>query len=146
MSTPLTLTVETKVLGQRRPATSPWHVGIAPRTENSRPLTLRDLLVSVITREVEAFNERQEQRLILHILKPDDIAAGVVRGKIDMGGHDEAQVASVEDAVAAALQAFADRLYLVFLDGRQVEALDEEVAVHDESHLTFVRLVPLIGG
>lgn len=146
MSTPLTLTIETKVLGQRRPTTAPWHADIAPRPEDGRTLTLRDLLVSVITREVEAFNERQEQRLILHILKPDDIAAGVARGKIDMGGHEEAQSVDTEDAVAAALQAFADRLYLVFLDGRQVEALDEEIAIHDDSHLTFVRLVPLIGG
>jgi hypothetical protein len=153
-----TLTLEAKVFGQRRPAlpASEVTLDLVPDTSGAQALlTLRDLLTAVVMREVEAFGERQEQRKLTRVLLPEAIVRGAELGKIDPGGHAEeraaldahdGQMASAAAAVAMALQAFEDRLYLVFVDGQQVQALDAPVALHSGSHLLFVRLVALIGG
>ena len=62
------------------------------------------------------------------------------------GGRDHEQEADPHTAAAAAIQAFEDGYYYVFLDGEKQDELDREVYVGPDSRLTFVRLVPLIGG
>ncbi len=146
MDTTLPLTVEAKVLGQSRPALAPWEVTLAARTAENGALRVRDLLTTIVTQEVEAFRERQTQRRLTRVLLPEDIARGAAAGKVDMGGHDLAQPVNTSEAVRAALQAFEDRLYYAFLDGQQLQTLDEEVTVPQGARLMFVRLVALIGG
>jgi hypothetical protein len=124
-------------------------VTVERRLDAGDTQTLRDLLAAVVTREVAAFGERQGQRQLTRVLLPEEITQGAELGKIDMGGHSEGadvQPVSAAQAVATALQAFEDRLYLVFVDGQQVQTLDAPVALHEDSHLRFVRLVALIGG
>lgn len=145
----LTLTVETKVLGQRRPALPAVDVELAPHRETGNVQTLRELLTAVVTHEVEAFDERQERRRLTRVLLPEEIERGAERGKIDMGGHTETpdvEAVTAAEAVATALQAYEDRLYLVFVDDQQVQSLDAPVDLHEGSRLLFVRLVALIGG
>jgi hypothetical protein len=151
MSAPstLTLTIEAKVFGQRRAALPARGITLPLPPEWGDTLTLRDVLTAVVTREVEAFGERQEHRRLTRVLLPEEIAQGAALGKIDLGGHNETpapQPVSASEAVATALQAFEDRLYLVFADGQQVRTLDTTVALHEGSHMLFVRLVALIGG
>jgi hypothetical protein len=146
MSASLTLTIEAKVLGQRRPIQPPWQATLAPDRDAGDPPTLRDLLAAVVRCEVAAFHERQERRRLERVLAPDEIERGAEHGKVEMGGRGEPQAVDAAEAVATAVQAFEDRLYLVFVDGRQVQELDERVALHEGSHLLFVRLVALIGG
>ncbi len=45
-----------------------------------------------------------------------------------------------------ALKAFRDRAFLVLVDERHLDDLDDEVELQDESRVTFLRLVPLVGG
>lgn len=52
----------------------------------------------------------------------------------------------VGKAVAAALAAFERGAYLVVLDDRRLERLDERIALTPISRLTFWRLIPLVGG
>src|SRR5207253_7328583 len=55
------------------------------------------------------------------------IADGAARGKIDMGGREyDPQAADPDAAVAAALQAFEDGLYLVVLDEQELKRLRSE--------------------
>ncbi len=49
-------------------------------------------------------------------------------------------------AVATAIEAFVDGLFLVLVDGRQETELDAQVFVSADSTVTFVRLVALSGG
>lgn len=162
----VTITVEAKVLGQRRPFLPQWDMTLEPPAASSAEaqaaevsLSLRELMSAVVAREVAAFGERQEQRRLTRVLLPDEIARGAERGKIDMGGPRNANAGDEEtrgageevtidaaEAVATALQAFEDRLYLVFVDGQPIQSLDAPVALHGGSHLLFVRLVALIGG
>ena len=47
---------------------------------------------------------------------------------------------------AVALDGFRRSAFFVLVDGRQVEDLDEELALTADSDVRFVKLVPLVGG
>jgi hypothetical protein len=45
-----------------------------------------------------------------------------------------------------AVEAFDKQKFFVFVDGAQVEALDEEIALGADTEVRFLRLTPLVGG
>jgi hypothetical protein len=45
-----------------------------------------------------------------------------------------------------ALDAFAGNGFILLVDERQVESLDEEIDLRHDSSVTFLRLMPLVGG
>jgi len=51
-----------------------------------------------------------------------------------------------EPLIAVALEAFARNGFFMIFDGRQVVDLDEVLTVTQDSTVTFLRLVPLVGG
>ena len=141
------LTVSGKTLGKKKPLFADWSVPFPPdlSSEGDR-LTLRGLITRIVHAEVEAFQQRQEERRLVRALTASDIEKGVVKGKIDMGGRDLKQKVEPDDAVGTALQAFEDGLYLVILDDEEQRRLDEEVQLQPDSRITFVRLAMLAGG
>jgi hypothetical protein len=144
----VTVQIEAKVVGQKKPVFSDWHVPIPPNDSSggSGGLTLRDLISAIVSDEVQAFKERQEGRRLARVLAPEQIEAGAARGKIELGVSELKQEVVEEAAIGTALQAFEDGLYFVFIDDVQQMALDQQVFVHDSSHVLFVRLVALVGG
>ena len=132
--------VETKVLGQR--------VELADR-EISLPVgvgTLRALLAELVRVELEAYDHRRDDQLVLRILTPKDLAEGQATGRFTSGGRDVPKAPDLETATARAIEAFVDGLFLVILDGRQIEEIDAPVEVTPDSRLRLVRLVALAGG
>jgi len=141
------VSVEAKVFGQRKPLLSQWQPHLTLSTDTRGQTPLSDLIAAVVTNEVAAFHERQEQRQLLRVLTPAQIQQGAALGKIDAGGQDEQpQTVDIQDAVATALQGFEDGLYYVFVDGQRMMTLDQPVPLHEGSHLLFLRLVALVGG
>jgi len=55
-------------------------------------------------------------------------------------------VISGEDAVALALRGFNKNAYFVVVEGTQITDLDAEIRMTPSTTVTFVRLVPLVGG
>ena len=51
-----------------------------------------------------------------------------------------------ERLIAVALKAFARNAFFMIFDGRQITDLDEVLIVKEDSAVTFLRLVPLVGG
>jgi hypothetical protein len=142
-----TITVKGKVVGRSRPPFADWSIPFPPDLhESGDSLTLRDLITRIVLHEVEAFRARQEERRLTRIISRAEIERGVAAGKIDMGGRDLQQEVDPQQAVGAALLAFEDGFYFVFLDGSQQKSLDQTVFVRPDSQVTFVRLVPLVGG
>jgi hypothetical protein len=147
-----TITVDAKVLGQRKPLVTDRRVPLslepAAGTDGHGVLRLHDLLAQIVRQEVHAFTQRQEEQRLVRVLSPQAITHAAARGKIAMGGLDDRAPAEVNEdaAVAVALQAFTDGLYFVFLDEVQQQDLDAEVLVRPDSRLTFIRLVALAGG
>lgn len=140
------LTVSARVVGKRKPLLPDWQLPWPPDESGSgEPLTLRQVITRVVHKEVEAFQQRQQERRFVRILTERQIEQGLTRGRVDSGGRELHQPVSADDAVATALQAFEDGIYLVILDGEEQRELDREVYVHPDSHLVFVRLVLLAG-
>ena len=148
---PIVLKVEGKVFGQKRPLFTDFSVSLPPEiVSGGGRITLRALITCVVEAEVQAFEERQEQRRLVQILSRADIERGLMRGKIDMGGRapsdTEKQRVDVDTSVATALLAFEDGLYYVFVEDVQQTELDQEIYLQPETHMTFLRLVALAGG
>src|SRR5512147_2801981 len=113
----LEFTVEAKVIGQKRPLFTDWRIELPPLDENRGDhLKLRDLITSIVIKEVEAFRLRQEERKLARVMSRQEIERSAVTGKVDPGEHDLQQQVNVDEAVAVALQAFEDGLYFVFVD------------------------------
>jgi hypothetical protein len=143
---PLTLTVEGKVVGQKRPIFTDWHIELPPVEENNGDcMKLRDLITSIVVKEVDALT-RQEERKLARVMSRQEIEQGVERGKVDAGEHDLGQKINTSDAIATALQAFEDGLYFVFIDEVQQTHLDSEVLLKANSKVIFLRLTALAGG
>jgi hypothetical protein len=142
-----TIVVEGKVLGQKRPLFTDWHIHLPPLWQRQGDrIRLRDLIAWVVVEEVDAFRQRQAERRLARIMSQADIQTGVESGKVDPGERDLKQEVDTDDAVGSALQAFEDGLYFVFLDGVQQTNLDQEVYLKTDSKVTFLRLVALAGG
>lgn len=142
-----TILVEGKVLGQKRPLFQDWRIEFPPIQERGGDrLKLRDLITRVVSEEVDAFKQRQEERKLAKIMSKADIDQGALKGKVDPGERDLHQDVVVDEAIGAALQAFEDGLYFVFIDGVQQTGLDSEVYLKPQSKVTFIRLVALAGG
>lgn len=139
--------IEARVLGKKRPLIPAWSVPVpsAPR-DGDGGRTLRELIELIVRAEVRAFERRKEARRFVRILSEQEIAAGSERGKIDPGGRDLDQKVDPDGAVATALQAFEDGVYLVILDGEEQKDLDKQVYVRDDSRVVFLRLTFLAGG
>ncbi len=141
------ITIQGKALGQRRSLFADWSIPLPPECDGGDSnFALRDLIARVVRAEVAAFRDRQEERRLVRVLSAAEIAQGAARGKVEMGGRDLDQEVDEEQAVAAALQAFEDGIYLVAVDGRDLRDLDQSVYLTQDSRVTFIRLALLAGG
>jgi hypothetical protein len=103
------------------------------------PVTLRDLIRFRVREEVARYNANPAPRFNGLALPSDAEAArnGNVLRKRRLDWEAQAE---------AAIQAFERNGFFVFVGGRQVDDLDEELALADDHVVSFVRLVPLAGG
>ena len=142
-----TIVVEGKILGQKKPLFTDWHIELPPIWQRGGDrIKLRDLITRVVVEEVEAFQKRQAERRLARIMSRSEIEQGARSGKVDPGERDLKQAVHQDEAVGTALQAFEDGLYFVFVDGVQQTSLDSEVYLNTDSKVTFIRLVALAGG
>ncbi len=139
-----TLTIEGKEFGRKSPTHSK-QINFPPQLNDSNDITMRDLLAHVVREEVAEFEQRQKAHTLFRVLTAEQIETGAAKGKIDPSPR-EAQHANVERAITTALQAFEDGHVFAFVDRKQRESLDEIVTILPDSTLTFIRLVPLVGG
>ena len=141
------ITIQGKALGQRRSLFADWWIPLPPEVSGGDGnFALRNLIARIVRAEVAAFRDRQEERRLVRVLSAAEIAQGAARGKVDMGGRNLDQEVDDEEAVAAALQAFEDGIYLVAVDGRELRDLDQAVYLTEDSRVTFIRLALLAGG
>lgn len=137
------VTVDAKVLGQKKSLLD----GVKIPLDLAGRVTLQDLITRIVIDQVEAFHQRQDERRLIRFLSAQQIADGAARGKIEMGGSEVAtQTIDDQAAVANALQAFRDGIYLAFVNGQQVQQLDTQVQLQPDTRVSFVRLVMLAGG
>jgi hypothetical protein len=106
-------------------------------------LTARELIRTRVFTEVRAHGEGRAEpfRGLVEpapqerLLQPDRSARPAARRPIDW--HEQVRIA---------LEAFERNGFLLLVDGRQVEALDEELRLRHDSEVVFLKLLPLVGG
>ena len=100
-------------------------------------LTVRDLIATRVRQEVAEHNAKRMLGGFRGLVQPAEEERKLNRGpkRID-----------AEQQVAVALRAFERGSVLLLVDDRQVEALDEEITLTPSSSVSFLKLVPLVGG
>lgn len=142
----MTLTISTSSLGRRKPLLDDFAVPPPPIDRGeSEDFRLRHLIEHVVRAQVDAFRRRQNAMRFDRVLTARQIDAGAARGKVDPAAKERVQTIDEEDAVATALIAFEDGLYLVLVDGVEHRDLDDRVALRTDSRLVFLRLAFLAG-
>ena len=139
------LLVSTRVLGKRKPLLGDFSVPPPQACRDGDDVRLRDVIEHVVGHEVTQFERRQNARRFDRVLSDRQIAAGAARGRVDPASRDLKQEVDVDAAVANALLAFEDGLYLVIIDEVERRSLDEVVRLTEDSQLAFVRLTFLAG-
>jgi hypothetical protein len=103
-------------------------------------VSVRDLIRTRVREEVARANANRSQATSL-------LVAPVDAEKTLNGYRLRAErLIDWERQAEVAVEAFEQQRFFVFVDGRQVEALDDEVALGADSEVRFLRLTPLVGG
>ena len=105
---------------------------------NAATLTLRELIRVFVQQEVECFNEAGSE--VFRGLVPPEESERI------LNGVRERRMLDWEKQFTKAITAFNGNGFLVLLDERQITDLDETLHLTPESQLTFLKLVPLMGG
>lgn len=140
--TKLMLTIEARQVTRRAALVPAWTAAI----EYNGEFLLGDLISQIVTLEVDAFKQRQGAAQLLHVLTQAEIEANLEQGKFTHGETELKQNVNKNAAIKAALQAFEDGLYYVFINDTQICALNETVPSVANLNVLFLRLVALAGG
>lgn len=140
------LTISVRSSGSRRPLFADFEVPPPRGLRDDGDLTVRQVIEHVVREQVSAFRRRREAMRLDRVLTEQQIETGAARGKVDPAAKEHAPPAVDDDeAVAAAIQAFEDGLYLVIIDEVERRTLDEPAYLAPTSRLVFVRLAFLSG-
>jgi hypothetical protein len=134
MTETLTLQVTTQVFGLGNTRTTEPIYIVVPQ----RDTTPRTLIAEHVRAEVQRANAMRTSSLALHYLLADDLRHTPMPLALPML-DDTAEV-------ARAYAGLAERRYLLVIDGVAVNDLDTPLTITERSVVSFVRLLPLIGG
>ena len=103
-------------------------------------ISVRELIHQRVTQEVEEFNNRQPA-VFRMLVQPNDTERTLNGFKFPKPRFVD-PVAQYEKAI----EAFEGNGFIVLVDNYQVQELDDEIALHPDTAVTFLKLVPLVGG
>jgi len=132
--------IKLKSAGKRRPV-----LDSAPYALPDGISSLRQLIETIVRQEVQMYNSRGAENMLVHFLTESEIADQSTVGKIGFGSLYSDKKASPEKAVETALQGFEDGLFRVIVEGKEAAGLDETLDLQENDTLTFIRLTFLAG-
>lgn len=136
----MNLSVNVKQLGKRKNVIENKKFSVDPV-----PFTTAELIIAIVIRQVQEYNERLEQSDLLKYLTEEEIKEKSVSGKISFQVNYNGMAANAQKAVYNALQSFEDGIFRVFLNDRELESLNDAICLKEEDTLTFIRLTMLAG-
>ena len=132
--------IRLKSVGKRRPA-----LDDAPYTLPDGISTLRQLIETIVRREVETYNSRGVENMLAPFLTETEISDQSTAGKVGFGRLYSDKKADPVQAVETALLGFEDGLYRVLIGDREAAELDSPIELREGVVLTFIRLTFLAG-
>ncbi|GAA1208436.1 hypothetical protein F6W70_14650 [Microbacterium maritypicum] len=107
--------------------------------------SLRALLRPLVAQGLAAYDAHRSRSALLQILTPVDLIEGAETGRYGREPRALPAAPTLDAAHARAVEAFADELFLAFLDDLRITDLDDIVTIEPHSRLRLVRLVALTG-
>lgn len=141
----MSLTISACTIGKRKPLFGDFVIPPPEDLHDDGSLRLRDLIEHIVRQQVEAFNQRKAEQRFDRVLTSHKIEESARTGKVSPEGRSPGKTPDPDEAVAEALQAFEDGLYLVVIDEVERRVLDEPVYLASNSRILFVRLTFLAG-
>ncbi len=103
-------------------------------------ISVRELIERRVRAEVDRYNRERPERFY-GLIQPSDVEE-MLNGPRKRTFRE----ISADAQVKIALDAFERQGFLVLLPSGQASSLDEEVTLYPDDSVSFLRLVPLIGG
>ena len=103
-------------------------------------ITARELIRARVFEEVRSYNQELPERFE-GLVQPADAERELngyrLKKRRPLDWHEQSRVA---------LEMFARNGFVLLVDDRQVESLEEEIRMRPDTRVTFLKLVPLVGG
>ncbi len=103
-------------------------------------ITVRELIRSRVNREVRDYNLRQPE-YFRGLVQPTGAERTLNGYKVRQG-----RKLDPEKQFEKAIESFHRNGFLILVNDRQVEELDDEIEVRPDTTVAFLKLVPLVGG
>lgn len=136
------ITITGRLIGMQKPLFEPWSIEIEPYLDGNDDWTLSELIEMVVLEAATIFKTPPHDKAFLQSVNAQITIPAVSVSK-DAQSEQAAMDSQIGEAIASALQAFEEDVYLVVLDNEDVMDLDDEIELKPDSKVTFVRLVPL---
>ncbi|MGB8646899.1 MAG: hypothetical protein WCF84_16805 [Anaerolineae bacterium] len=106
----------------------------------SERITVRELIRARIDHEVQDYNSRQSEYFV-GLVQPSDT-------EMTLNGYRmrKIHVIDPDKQYRLALESFEHNGFIVLVDDRQVDGLDQVIEIGPTTAVTFLKLVPLVGG
>ena len=103
-------------------------------------ISVRELIRQRVLQEVEEFNNRQPA-VFRMLIQPNDTERTLNGFKFH-----KPRLVDPATQFKKAIEAFEGNGFIVLVDDQQIDSLDTEIALRPETSVTFLQLVPLVGG
>ncbi len=103
-------------------------------------ISVRDLIRSRVYQEVEQYNSRQPEVFRL-LVQPGDAERAGSGFRMP-----RPRLINPDEQFDATIEAFERNGFVVLVDDRQVDKLDARISLRPDTMVTFLKLVPLVGG
>ncbi len=152
MTQPDAIEVRSRTLGLATPPSPLDCVWLVPPAQK---ITLAELIAATVAEQVRELLARRRLQaaeaipiLRRQYMTPSEISAQAAQGAVRYPSPRRAQAPELDPAVEVerAWRAFEAGAYFVYVDGRRVTDLAEEVVCEPGARVTFLRLMPLRGG
>jgi hypothetical protein len=103
-------------------------------------VTVRELIRARVFQEVEEYNQTLPTAFRM-LVQP-----GEAERTLNGFKFSKPRQVSAQAQFDKAIQAFEGNAFIVLVDDRQVDTLDDEIALRPDTTVSFLKLVPLVGG
>lgn len=103
-------------------------------------ISVRDLIRQRVSQEVEEYN-RHQPAVFRMLVQPTNTERTLNGFKFS-----KPRLVDPEAQYEKAIEAFEGNGFIVLVDNLQVDSLDTQISLRPETSVTFLKLVPLVGG
>jgi len=106
----------------------------------STRVSAREIIERRVRMEVQTFNE-QDQQVFQGLVQPTDTER-------ELNGYRlrKPRKIDADEQIRRAIEAFESNRFFMLVGDRQVESLDELIGIARDTRVSFLKLVPLVGG